>query len=100
MSLTEKIRRSIFTLGLFTTIVLGHVTASYLLYVITYPILDYYRYLILGLFLVNGLYLVAAIALQFTTLPEKQKIMTAAFGLLLNIPVSIIYLIIIISYEA
>lgn len=97
--MTEKIRRSIFTLALLTALLLGHLVFSYLLYHPDYPILDYYGYVILGLFFLNlGCFLVA-IALQFTKLPEKHKIMNAALGLLLNIPVSIFYFIIVIFHE-
>lgn len=100
MLLTEKIRRFIFTLGLSTTLILGHLVFSYLLYELNYTVLDYYGYVLLVLFLINILCFMAAITLQFTRLAEKNKIMNAALGLLLNIPVSILYLIILIYYGA
>lgn len=99
MLLTEKIRRCIFTLGLSTTLILGHLVFTYLLYELDYPALDYYGYVILVLFLTNVFCFFAAIALQFTRLPEKHKIMHAAIGLLLNVPFSMAYLIIVIYYE-
>lgn len=80
--------------------ILGHLVFSYLLYELDYTVLDYYGSVLLVLFLTNVLCFLTAIALQFTRLEEKHKIMRAALGLLLNIPVSILYLIILIYYGA
>ncbi len=100
MQVTEKIRRTNFTIGFSTTLFLGHLTGSAILYEAGHRFFDYCGYLVLGLFLVNTLCFLSSIILQLTKLPDKRKIMKAALGLLLNIPIGILFLILFLVYGA
>lgn len=99
MDLTEKIRNIVFAVGLFTALIGGHLTASYFfLFDAKYIFLENYALLAMTLIFGNLITFFICFALQLTQLPQKNKIMKAAFSLLLNIPIAIIYLLIIIRY--
>lgn len=99
LNFIEKAKEIVFTIGFTTTLVGGHMVGSYLLLDLKYPVLNYYGYTVLGIIALNAITFALCIALQFTKIDNKHEVMRIAFGLLLNIPMAILYLIILFSYE-
>lgn len=66
LNFIEKAKEIVFTIGLTTTLVGGHMVGSYLLLDLKYSVLNYYSYTVLGIIALNAITFVLCIALQFT----------------------------------
>ena len=97
---SQKIVNAIYTIGLSTTLIGGHMIASYFLLEPGFDVLSYFGYLVVGLFVLNTISFLGCVMLQMTQIADKVKIMKAGLGLLLNIPAAIMYLLIFIFYAS
>ncbi|GMN07475.1 hypothetical protein MTsPCn5_28640 [Croceitalea sp. MTPC5] len=97
--LMEELSKGALILFLATTLLGGHLTASYLFLEPNYPVRAYYGYVALLILVINTLYFLMSLAFQFSQLPNKQGLMKSALCLLINIPITILYIVILIAYE-
>lgn len=98
-NLTVQLSRGAILLFLATTLLGGHLLASYIFLDLEGHILEIYGYITLTAVVLNLGYFLMAIVFQLTPLPNRGRLMKAVLYLLINIPIAIGYLIILLSYE-
>ena len=96
--LIEKIKAAIYTLTLGTTLIGGHMTGVFLLYKTDTSIVAVFASLTFAILAFNALAFLSCFVLQARVIKDKGTILPAAASLLINIPISFIYLTIIIGY--
>lgn len=86
------------TITLFSALVGGHLTASYIFYKPDAFTMDIFMKIVLGLVFLNLVYFMVCFGSLFLNNPYKSKILKACLFMLINIPVAIGYLTIVLSY--
>mgnify|MGYP001804192493 CR=1 FL=1 len=97
--LTVQLSRGAVLVFLATTLLGGHLLASYIFLDLEGHILEIYSYITLTTVALNFGYFLMGVVFQLTPLPNKGRLMKAVLCLLINIPIAIGYLIILLSYE-
>ncbi|WP_350287729.1 hypothetical protein [uncultured Croceitalea sp.] len=97
--LTVQLSRGAVLVFLATTLLGGHLLASYIFLDLEGHILEIYGYITLSVVVFNLSYFVMGIVFQLTPLPNRGRLMKAVLCLLINIPIAIGYLVILLSYE-
>lgn len=95
---TEKLSRGAIAITLFSTLIGGHLTASYLIYQPGPIVVQLFLKIVLAVVVLNILYFLVCIGYLFLNNPYKSKILKACLFMLINIPVAIGYLTIVLSY--
>lgn len=77
---------------LFSSLIEGHLTASYLLYTPDYLIIDFFMKIVAGVLIVNVLYFLTCIVILMANVPRNKLLLKASLFMLINIPIALAYL--------
>lgn len=94
---TQKLSRGAIAITLFSTLIGGHLTASYLIYQPGPIVVQLFLKIVLAVVVLNIVYFLVCLGSLFLNNPYKSKILKACFFMLINIPVAIGYLSIVIG---
>lgn len=101
MILTEHTATQLSTgamaLTLFSTILGGHLTASYILFTPGFRVLEIFIAIAIGLVVLNGIYFLLCFGCIFMNIPNRPLLLKTALSMLVNIPVAMGYLAIVIE---
>jgi hypothetical protein len=101
MILTEHTATQLSTgaiaIALFSAILGGHLTASYLLFLPDSDVIAIFMKIVLGVVLLNIVYFLICFSALLTNIPNKPLILKAGLFMGINIPIAIGYLIIVMT---
>ncbi|WP_396635396.1 hypothetical protein [Maribacter sp. R77961] len=95
---SQQLSTGAVALTLFSTILGGHLTASYLLYLPDPDVVAIFMKIVVGVVLLNIIYFLICFSALLTNIPNKPLILKAGLFMGINIPIAIGYLIIVLSY--
>ena len=94
---TQQLSKGAFTVTLFSGLIGGHLTASYVLYRPDVLAMDLYMKIVLGILLINLSYFLICFGSILMNIPNRAVILKACLFMLINIPIAMGYLVIVVS---
>jgi len=94
---SQQISIGAITITLFSILIGGHLTASYMFYTPDTFIIEIFLKIVFGVVLLNIFYFLICLGCILINIPNKPLILKATLFMLINIPIAIGYLFIVIG---
>lgn len=96
--ITEQLSKIAITITLFSTLIGGHLTASYILYEPSGSTMQFFMQIVMGVLLINVLCFMLCFVFVIANIPEKVKLLKAMLFMFLNIPIAFAFIVLLFAY--